>query len=748
MINTAGHRRRSSIDPSKLQPMYKVQHKPGPQFNVMFIGAGNINFGSDEGPWNHSARIENKWGTRLRVTALVDPSKGRADQELEKKRSSFVAIAYNDTKWFSNLNDAVAGLRPDELPDAIIVGAPPQFRGGLNPPANLELDLIDKFPNAALFLEKPVTTGPAKEAVEVGKKIAAAGNVTSVGYMLRYSRAVQTMIKIIEENNLTVIGTVARYIAAYEKIAKEDWWDKARSCGPIVEQATHFCDLSRYFGGDVSLDTVQAHSVEWNEEPGKLSKMPINEENIKMEDRIPRFTTANWKYDTGAVGTLVHGVALHDTDYYTELTVYTDGHQLRLVDPYNNPALYIRKPGSNAESHMSFSNDDCFYSEISNWGDEIEKHAEHVTEEDLDTRILSTYEDAVQSYELTWAIRHAAEAGRKFPAQNVIIGPEPACKTDVDCLKRMGIKQILNTARECDDPLKLSNEFKYLKLDMIDNPGAINVQDFLNKGSDFIDDAKLHSRPIYVHCKAGKSRSVAIVIAHLIRANRWDINRAYDYVKQRRESASPNIGFIAELMLFQKDMNILDYSENNDASTSSTTTPHSPDKKLKSNFDGLTGCRTPSSRPLSAGPGVLTKVKQSKPSLEHRVEDDLKNRLHIQETLGNHSEVEKKDRSGRYIHPKRAPLDNRLQPLRRVSKAGLESATLDFLKEFDYEKDDPGKESIREQPNVESGSTGADTSISEAVAETETEAEAEAERNPKSDHPNNNTNIAPSLEQS
>lgn len=176
-------------------------------------------------------------------------------------------------------------------------------------------------------------------------------------------------------------------------------------------------------------------------------------------------------------------------------------------------------------------------------------------------------------------------------------------------------------------------------------------------------------------------------------------------------------------MLFQKDMNILDYSEDNDGSTPSSTTPHSPDNKLKSNFDGLAGYRTPSSRPLSAGPGVLTKAKQSKTSLEHRIEDDMKSRLHLQETLGNHSEVEKKDRSGRYIHPKRAPLDNRLQPLRRVSKAGLESATLDFLKEFDYDKDLPSKESIREQPESKSreGSIkGAEASESSADANNNT----------------------------
>ena len=83
-------------------------------------------------------------------------------------------------------------------------------------------------------------------------------------------------------------------------------------------------------------------------------------------------------------------------------------------------------------------------------------------------------------------------------SNSIIIGPEPSTRSDVDKLRELGVKQILNTALECDDSLSLNNEFKYLKLNMIDNPSAINVQDFLNKGSDFIDDAKLHSRPIYV----------------------------------------------------------------------------------------------------------------------------------------------------------------------------------------------------------------------------------------------------------
>lgn len=31
---------------------------PGPPFKVAIVGAGGINFGTDEGPWNHSFRLE------------------------------------------------------------------------------------------------------------------------------------------------------------------------------------------------------------------------------------------------------------------------------------------------------------------------------------------------------------------------------------------------------------------------------------------------------------------------------------------------------------------------------------------------------------------------------------------------------------------------------------------------------------------------------------------------------------------
>lgn len=47
------------FDPNAVTAMDKqTPPAPGSDFNVVIVGAGNINFGSDEGPWNHSFRLE------------------------------------------------------------------------------------------------------------------------------------------------------------------------------------------------------------------------------------------------------------------------------------------------------------------------------------------------------------------------------------------------------------------------------------------------------------------------------------------------------------------------------------------------------------------------------------------------------------------------------------------------------------------------------------------------------------------
>ena len=106
-----------------------------------------------------------------------------------------------------------------------------------------------------------------------------------------------------------------------------------------MEQATHFFDLMRYLGGEVKAGELSALCVEASNSSGAaghLTSVPeaIQEESIPPSLRIPRLTTAHWRFESGGVGTLTHGVALHGKKYETSIDVWGDGLRMALEDPY------------------------------------------------------------------------------------------------------------------------------------------------------------------------------------------------------------------------------------------------------------------------------------------------------------------------------------------------------------------------------------------------------------------------------
>ncbi|WFD01997.1 hypothetical protein MOBT1_000680 [Malassezia obtusa] len=137
-------------------------------------------------------------------------------------------------------------------------------------------------------------------------------------------------------------------------------------------------------------------------------------------------------------------------------------------------------------------------------------------------------------------------------------GPNIAQPAHVEALRARGVRAVLNTALEIEDggapELELRTHFaKYLRIplrDVVEQPG---VQQSLAQACAFLDRAWLYSCPTYVHCRAGKSRSAMVVMAYLIHAHRWTLQQAYAHVAAHREQVSPNIGFLAELMHFERD---------------------------------------------------------------------------------------------------------------------------------------------------------------------------------------------------
>jgi predicted dehydrogenase len=267
--------------------------------------------------------------------------------------------------------------------------------------------LLKAFPRArGILVEKPVSAADplTTNCQAVARLYKEADVIVSVGYMLRYLKTVQMMKEIMRDNNIVPLFINARYIMAYEHACKLAWWDKDRSCGPVVEQATHFVDLIRYLAGSEAVtSSVTTHTVEHDEEAGRLSKLSFDELQIEAEKRVPRLTVATWKHRRGTVASLCHGIALHASTYSTEIDIIADGWILRLVDAYTpSPSLFVTRPGQ-ASPELIRVEDDPFESEFRALVGAIKEANKD------DDRILSPYDDALETYELTWLIRRAGE---------------------------------------------------------------------------------------------------------------------------------------------------------------------------------------------------------------------------------------------------------------------------------------------------------------------------------------------------
>jgi len=236
------------------------------------------------------------------------------------------------------------------------------------------------------------------------------------------------------------------------------------------------------------------------------------------------------------------------------------------------------------------------------------------------------------------------------------------------------VRRILNIAAECDENdhgLRLKDAFeRYVKIPMRDTVEEENIAKGVREVCEILDDARLHSAPTYVHCKAGKSRSVTAVIAYLIHANHWTLSRAYAFVLERRKGISPNIGFVSELMTFEEE-ELGGKSVGVQPSAPAATGGGGDGGDGGHHYDGQSyGARRGGHVRESLPPAFVSsqsltggEVPLSAGGMEMRVVGD------------SGQEMEIRDAAGRYRHARRAPVDETtLQPLRRVSKAGLESS--------------------------------------------------------------------------
>ncbi|CAI0466348.1 unnamed protein product [Linum tenue] len=90
------------------------------------------------------------------------------------------------------------------------------------------------------------------------------------------------------------------------------------------------------------------------------------------------------------------------------------------------------------------------------------------------------------------------------------------------------------------------NDFVYKVIAVADREET-NLRQYFDECINFIDEAKRQGGGVLVHCFVGKSRSVTIVLAYLMKKHGMTVSQALEHVKSRRPQASPNAGFILQL---------------------------------------------------------------------------------------------------------------------------------------------------------------------------------------------------------
>jgi predicted dehydrogenase len=372
---------------------------------LAIVGSGAVNFGGAEGPWNHSARLEKLGG--VEIVAIADPLVEKAKAVLEEKQRGPHKDLYKNCVVLASFKD-IFKFEDSRKPHAVFIGVPPFVHGSLDEDMDIELQFIKA--GIHVFVEKPVSVQPPEKFKAYVDQVVAEQKkhnvILSVAYMFRYHEAINKIKEIIAEHKSPIMSVNARYSCAYAELDHPFWWNSVKSGGPIVEQATHFCDLLRYFAGEISMGTVQGTCIPPSDKEGDagcLKYVPevVKEKELPMEVRSPRVTASTWRFEGGGVGMLTHGIYLWCKRYEASLDIWADGLRISLEEPYHPECVVrVRRGYTDKEEVFPFPDADPYLEE-----DRVFLEAVRTGNPGL---IRSTYEDAYKTYELSWAIRRAS----------------------------------------------------------------------------------------------------------------------------------------------------------------------------------------------------------------------------------------------------------------------------------------------------------------------------------------------------
>uniref|UniRef100_A0A915P7F6 protein-tyrosine-phosphatase n=1 Tax=Meloidogyne floridensis TaxID=298350 RepID=A0A915P7F6_9BILA len=186
---------------------------------------------------------------------------------------------------------------------------------------------------------------------------------------------------------------------------------------------------------------------------------------------------------------------------------------------------------------------------------------------------------------------------------------------DNELLLRHGITRVINLSENCPRPTSLPDDLQH-----------------------FLQNAKQEGEKVLIHCLAGISRSPTVAIAYVMRSRKMTNDEAYNFVKCRRPTISPNFNFLGQLFEYERilrQQNILPFNSSSISSSPPKLSPFiSPSsqneelneikKKLKENLKNQNLQHKPS-LPLNSS---LPPTTMARPKHLLTSKEDLKNFRH------------------------------------------------------------------------------------------------------------------------
>ncbi|XP_078660457.1 serine/threonine/tyrosine-interacting-like protein 1 [Branchiostoma floridae x Branchiostoma belcheri] len=123
--------------------------------------------------------------------------------------------------------------------------------------------------------------------------------------------------------------------------------------------------------------------------------------------------------------------------------------------------------------------------------------------------------------------------------------------TNEKIVSDLRISHIVNISKEHQNAFPIYIRYMNIK---VDDDMSANVTQLLPKTTEFIAEAIESGGRVLVHCNLGVSRSSTVTIAYLMKQRQWTMKDAFDFLKERRQVAQPNMGFLRQLSKYEVEL--------------------------------------------------------------------------------------------------------------------------------------------------------------------------------------------------